>query len=119
MAPRHRQNLSEDPSTEPSLQLLTYDVLLPPRPLSQATAASGPARQPLRHRVTSPAARHRPRVLTAARLLLWVRCAQQVRQHNTQDDCWIVVNGKAYDVTDFMPDHPGGASNATLRPSPT
>ena len=32
----------------------------------------------------------------------------EVSQHTTKEDCWIVVNGKAYDVTDFLDDHPGG-----------
>ncbi|XP_037443461.1 cytochrome b5-like [Triticum dicoccoides] len=29
--------------------------------------------------------------------------------HNTPDDCWIVVDGKIYDVTAYLDDHPGGA----------
>ncbi|MED6183857.1 hypothetical protein PIB30_041712 [Stylosanthes scabra] len=29
-------------------------------------------------------------------------------KHNTKDDCWIVVNGKVYDVTQYLDDHPGG-----------
>ena len=33
----------------------------------------------------------------------------EVAVHCTADDCWIVVHGKVYDVTDFLPDHPGGS----------
>lgn len=33
---------------------------------------------------------------------------QEVAKHSTQEDCWVVVHGKAYDVTDFLPEHPGG-----------
>lgn len=33
---------------------------------------------------------------------------QQVAQHNSKDSCWVIVHGKAYDVTDFLPEHPGG-----------
>ncbi|WEW61796.1 FMN-dependent alpha-hydroxy acid dehydrogenase family protein [Emydomyces testavorans] len=33
-----------------------------------------------------------------------------VAKHNTVDSCWVVLYGKVYDVTDFLPDHPGGAS---------
>jgi L-lactate dehydrogenase (cytochrome) len=26
-----------------------------------------------------------------------------VAQHNSKDSCWVIVHGKAYDVTDFLP----------------
>lgn len=29
-------------------------------------------------------------------------------QHNSKDDCWIVYSGRVYDVTRFLPIHPGG-----------
>ncbi|KAL1356041.1 hypothetical protein HN51_008017 [Arachis hypogaea] len=29
-------------------------------------------------------------------------------KHSTKDDCWIVVNGRVYDVTQYLDDHPGG-----------
>ena len=32
----------------------------------------------------------------------------EVANHNNKDDCWVIVHGKAYDVTEFMPEHPGG-----------
>ena len=31
-----------------------------------------------------------------------------VAQHKSKDDCWIAVDGGVYDVTDFLPIHPGG-----------
>ena len=34
--------------------------------------------------------------------------AEQVAQHNKADDCWVILGGKVYDVTDFLEDHPGG-----------
>jgi flavocytochrome c len=32
----------------------------------------------------------------------------EVAQHNKADDCWVVVGDMVLDVTEFMPDHPGG-----------
>lgn len=32
----------------------------------------------------------------------------EITKHATPDDCWIVVNGKVYDLTTFAPNHPGG-----------
>ncbi|PGH32995.1 L-lactate dehydrogenase (cytochrome) [[Emmonsia] crescens] len=35
--------------------------------------------------------------------------AAEVAKHNSTDSCWVVLYGKVYDVTDFLPNHPGGA----------
>lgn len=31
-----------------------------------------------------------------------------VAQHNSDSDCWVIIHGRAYDVTDFKEEHPGG-----------
>jgi cytochrome b involved in lipid metabolism len=32
-----------------------------------------------------------------------------VAKHTSADDCWVVLYGNVYDVTGFLPNHPGGA----------
>jgi cytochrome b involved in lipid metabolism len=33
---------------------------------------------------------------------------EEVRQHNKEDDLWVVFNGEVYDVSSFAKNHPGG-----------
>lgn len=30
-------------------------------------------------------------------------------KHNSASDCWVAFQGKVYDITAFLPNHPGGA----------
>lgn len=32
----------------------------------------------------------------------------EASQHNTREDCWVVIDGKVYDVTEYLDEHPGG-----------
>ncbi|KAI5057373.1 hypothetical protein GOP47_0027388 [Adiantum capillus-veneris] len=33
---------------------------------------------------------------------------QDVSEHSSPQDCWLVIGGKVYDVTRFLEEHPGG-----------
>jgi hypothetical protein len=35
--------------------------------------------------------------------------AQEIAIHNKGTDCWTIVNKKVYDITSYVPRHPGGA----------
>ncbi len=35
--------------------------------------------------------------------------ASEVAKHNTESDCYMIINSKVYDVTTYLPYHPGGA----------
>ncbi|ODV76298.1 Cyb5p, partial [Cyberlindnera jadinii NRRL Y-1542] len=32
----------------------------------------------------------------------------EISKHNTKDDLWMVIDGKVYDCTAFLDEHPGG-----------
>jgi cytochrome b involved in lipid metabolism len=32
----------------------------------------------------------------------------ELNQHNSESSCWIVFEGNVYDITDYLPRHPGG-----------
>ncbi len=35
----------------------------------------------------------------------------EVEKHNTKETCWSVIDGQIYDLTEWMPKHPGGEGN--------
>eukprot|EP00300_Choanocystis_sp_HF-7_P008894 c1615_g1_i2.p2 GENE.c1615_g1_i2~~c1615_g1_i2.p2 ORF type:complete len:118 (+),score=15.85 c1615_g1_i2:113-466(+) len=58
-------------------------------------------------------ARARPRVVAWA----WLSDApagrrlitkEELAKHNNTDDCWVAIDGKVYDVSDYVYEHPGG-----------
>lgn len=39
--------------------------------------------------------------------------AADVALHSTASDCWLIIGGKVYDVTEYLPSHPAGAASIT------
>lgn len=37
----------------------------------------------------------------------------QVAEKSNPDDCWIIISGNVYNVTDYLTQHPGGADRIT------
>ncbi|KAG5603592.1 hypothetical protein H5410_025084 [Solanum commersonii] len=33
---------------------------------------------------------------------------EEASEHNTKDDCWVIIDGKVYDVSSYLDEHPGG-----------
>ena len=33
---------------------------------------------------------------------------EELRKHRNASDCWIAIHGRVFDITKFLPDHPGG-----------
>ena len=33
----------------------------------------------------------------------------ELKKHTSETDCYLLYNGKVYDVTEFLDEHPGGA----------
>jgi L-lactate dehydrogenase (cytochrome) len=33
---------------------------------------------------------------------------EEIQKHASEQDCWIVVDDVVWDITEFIPSHPGG-----------
>jgi len=57
----------------------------------------------LRKRVATP---KKDTSASGVRIIGW----EELEQHNTDKSCWIAIEDKVYDVTEWIPNHPGGKS---------
>ena len=35
---------------------------------------------------------------------------EEVSKHSKKEDCWLIIKGQVYNVTEFLSSHPGGSS---------
>jgi len=64
--------------------------------------------------ITAPAAPTPPAPEKKSTPQLREITAAEVAKHNTENDCWVIVNGQVLDATKFLPDHPGGKKAIVL-----
>jgi L-lactate dehydrogenase (cytochrome) len=36
---------------------------------------------------------------------------EEIQNHSNEKDCWIVIDDVVWDITEFVPSHPGGADS--------
>jgi len=75
----------------------------PPTPASSSSPSATP--QP-----SSSTPGPKPTVNAQKTVYTWT----EVAKHNKESDCWVVVNGQVLNVTNFLPDHPGGKKAVLL-----
>ncbi len=39
---------------------------------------------------------------------------EDLAKHDSRDDCWVAYKGKVYDISDWLPSHPGGINKILL-----
>lgn len=64
------------------------------------------AQQPTQQTPTTPSTKPSAPTTPAQKTTL---TPQGIAAHNTTSNCWMIVNGNVYDVTSYIPRHPGGA----------
>ncbi|XP_071449707.1 uncharacterized protein [Hetaerina americana] len=107
-------------SSAGTASVVSQHHLLPPQPSSGVggAAASGPS-PPSNHSasMTTSSSRTslsgtgteiRPSSTSTGDERLPIITLEEVSWHDTHQDCWVVINDRVYDVTEFLFEHPGG-----------
>ena len=50
-----------------------------------------------------------PRRVWASKAMASKVTYEELQEHNTPEDCWVVVGGEVFDLTSFASQHPGGS----------
>ncbi|CDF34669.1 unnamed protein product [Chondrus crispus] len=67
----------------------------PPKPVTAVPSGPAPGKSP-----SAPALSSMVKTYTK----------EEVQEHNSEESAWIIVDGKVYDATPYLDDHPGGAA---------
>jgi flavocytochrome c len=90
---------------KPAVKDTTKHILVPPTPSTipppeqLAAAAAAKAKE---------VGTSKDKVATVAPAKGGAYTLEEVAKHKKENDCWVVVNGEVLNVTEFLPDHPGG-----------
>ena len=49
-----------------------------------------------------------PAIMSEEKKQLKTITRAEVKEHSSEDDCWVIIANKVYDVTPFLDEHPGG-----------
>ncbi|KAF8170421.1 cytochrome b5 [Pholiota molesta] len=100
LAVRHPGNANSNPN---SLAVPPTTTKIPPKPKKSAKVALAPGHSPLDWAALKASGTDLRGVDTLMRVT-----PSELKQHRRRDDAWSSFNGKVYNITAYLPFHPGG-----------
>lgn len=79
-----------------------------------ATGGWMPPPKPVERPSTGPPAPSKSESAPSLSSMVKTYTMAQVNKHNSEESAWIVVDGKVYDATPYLDDHPGGAASIVM-----